>query len=322
MSTILVTRKIPKIGLTLLKEAGHKVKLYNKSTAMPRKAMLQAVKGCDAMLSLLTDKIDEEFFIAAGMQLKIVANYAVGYDNFDLKAFKKRGVLAANTPMVLNVAVAEHAIALIMAAAKRLAEADRFVRGGKYKGWEPELLLGTELAGKTLGVLGLGRIGADVARRAAKGLDMKVLYFDVKRNEAFEKELGATYATAEELLKNSDVVSVHVPLLPTTRHLIDAKKLKLMKKTAILVNTSRGPVIDEKALVAALKAKRIAAAGLDVFEFEPKLVPGLAKLPNVTLTPHTASATTEARDAMARIAAQGIIDVLAGKTPSNLVPLP
>ncbi len=322
MATILVTRKIPKSGLDLLKAAGHKIKLHNKSTAMSRKDMLKASKGCDAVLSLLTDRIDDEFFARTGAQLKIVANYAVGYDNFDLSAFKKYGVIATNTPTVLNVAVAEHAIALILASAKRVCEADRFTRAGKYKGWEPELLLGTELAGKTIGVLGLGRIGADVARRAARGLDMNVLYYDVKRNEAFEKDLGATYVTVEELLSASDVVSIHVPLLPTTRHLIDAKKLRLMKKTAILVNTSRGPVIEEKALVTALKAKRIAAAGLDVYEFEPKLVAGLSKLPNVTLTPHIASATIETRDAMARISAQGIIDALAGKTPSNAIPLP
>ena len=322
MATILVTRKIPKIGLDLLKAAGHKIKLHNKSSTMPRKELLKAAKGCDAVLSLLTDKIDEEFFIAAGMQLKVVANYAVGYDNFDLKAFKKRNVIATNTPTVLNVAVAEHALALILAAAKRVCESDRFTRAGKYKGWEPELLLGTELTGKTIGVLGLGRIGADVARRAARGLDMNVLYYDVKRNEQFEKDLGAKFVSVEELLKTSDVVSIHVPLLPTTRHLIDAKKLKMMKKTAILVNTSRGPVVDEKALVAALKSKRIAAAGLDVYEFEPKLSPGLAKLSNVTLTPHTASATIETRDAMAKIAAQGVIDALSGKTPTNLVPLP
>lgn len=319
MATILVTRKIPKVGLELLKAAGHKIRLHNKSSIMPRKELLKAAKGCHAVLSLLTDKIDEEFFIAAGVQLKIVANYAVGYDNFDLKAFKKRGVLAANTPSVLNVAVAEHAVALMLAAAKRIVESDRFTRDGKYKGWEPELLLGMGLAGKTLGVLGLGRIGADVARRGAHGFDMKVLYSDVKRNETFEKETGATYASADDLLKNSDVVSVHVPLLASTRHLIDAKKLRLMKKTAILVNTSRGPVIDEKALVAALKAKRIAAAGLDVYEFEPKLAPGLSKLTNVTLSPHTASATVEARNDMARLASQAIVDVLAGKTPGNLV---
>lgn len=322
MATVLVTRKIPKAGLDLLKRAGHKVKLYAKSSVMPRPALLKAARGCDAVLSLLTDKIDDAFFTAAGTQLKIVANYAVGYDNFDLAAFKKRGVMAANTPGVMNVAVAEHAIALLLACAKRIVEADRFTRAGKYKGWEPELLIGTELSGKTLGVLGLGRIGADVARRAALGFGMKVVYYDVRRNEAFEKETGAAYATVEELLKNADAVSIHVPLLPATRHLIDAKKLNMMKKSAILVNTARGPVIDEKALVAALKAKRIAAAGLDVFEFEPKLVPGLAKLPNAVLTPHTASATVEARNAMAVLAAQAIVDALAGKRPSSLIPLP
>ena len=322
MATILVTRKIPKSGLDLLKAAGHKVKMHPKSTTMPRTALLKAAKGCNAVLSLLTDKINDEFFNAAGKQLKIVANFAVGYDNFDLAAFKKRGVLAANTPGVLNVAVAEHAIALMLAVAKRIVESDRFTRAGKYKGWEPELLLGTELSGKTIGILGLGRIGADVARRAARGMDMKVLYYDVKRNEQFEKEVGATYASAADLLKNSDVVSVHVPLLPTTRHLIDARTFKAMKKSAILINTSRGPVVDEKALVGALKTKQIAGAGLDVYEFEPKLVPGLAKLPNVVLTPHTASATIEARDAMSKLAAQAIIEALAGKTPKNLIAQP
>lgn len=322
MAKILVTRKIPKVGLDVLKGAGHQVRVWPKSSVMPRAALLKAAKGADAALSLLTDRIDDEFFAAAGPQLKVVANYAVGYDNFDLAAFRKRGVKAANTPGVLNGAVAEHAFALMMACAKRVVEADRFTRAGKYKGWEPELLLGTELSGKTIGILGLGRIGAGVARRAARGMDMKVLYYDVKRNESFEKEEGAAYATVEELLAKSDVVSVHVPLLPTTRHLIDARKLRLMRRGAILINTSRGPVVDEKALVAALKAKRIAAAGLDVYENEPKLAPGLAKLPNAVLTPHTASATFEARDAMAKLAAQAIVDVLAGKTPSNLIPLP
>ncbi len=322
MATILVTRKIPKSGLDLLQAAGHDVRVYPKTSAMPRKELLKAIRGCDAVLALLTDKIDDEFFAAAGPRLKIVANLAVGYDNFDLTAFKKHGVLAANTPGVLNVAVAEHAIALMVAVAKRIVEADRFTRAGKYKGWEPELLLGTELSGKTLGVLGLGRIGADVARRAARGMDMKVLYNDVKRNEQFEKEIGATYASPEELLKNADIVSIHVPLLPSTRHLIDAAKLAMMKKTAILINTSRGPVVDEMALVAALKTGRIGGAGIDVYEFEPKLAPGLAKLSNAVLTPHTASATIEARDAMSKLAAQAIIEALAGRTPKNLIPLP
>lgn len=321
MAKIFVTRKIPRAGLDVLKSAGHQVKAYPKSSAISRKELLKGVKGAHAILSLLTDRIDDDVLLAAGPQLKIVANYAVGYDNFDLGAFRKRGVLAANTPGVLNVAVAEHAITLMFAVAKRIPESDRFTRAGRYKGWEPELLLGTELAGKTIGILGLGRIGAGVAKRA-KAMEMKVLYYDVRRNEAFEKEAGATFATVEELLVGSDVVSIHVPLLPSTRHLIDAKKLRMMRKGAILINTSRGPVVDEKALVAALKARRIGGAGLDVYENEPKLAPGLSKLPNVVLTPHTASATVETRDRMAIVAAQGIVDALSGKTPTNLVSLP
>jgi lactate dehydrogenase-like 2-hydroxyacid dehydrogenase len=223
---------------------------------------------------------------------------------------------------VLNGAVSEHAFALMLAAAKRIPEADAYARKGRYKGWAPLLLLGSELKGKTLGILGTGRIGAGVARRAALGMDMKVVYYDVQRNPELEKTYGARYLTVEELLRESDVVSLHVPLLPQTRHLIDAKRLRMMKRTAILVNTARGPVVDEKALVAALKAKRIAAAALDVYEREPKLAPGLAKLPNVVLTPHTASATVETRDAMATAAASAVVDVLAGKTPPNLIHQP
>jgi len=321
MSKIFVTRKIPKVGLDLLKAAGHQVKVYPKDAVIPRKELIKNVKGVDAILSLLTDKIDGAVLDAAGPKLKIVANYAVGYDNFDLQAFKARGIKAANTPGVLNGSVAEHAVALLFAVAKRIPEADRFTRAGKYKGWEPELLLGMELSGKTIGIVGLGRIGSGVAKRA-KAMGMDVLYYDVKRNEAFEKEVGAKYASVEDLLKGADAVSIHVPLLPSTRHLIDAKKLKLMKRGAILINTSRGPVVDEKALVAALKSGRLRGAGLDVYENEPKLAPGLAKLPNTVLTPHTASATVETRDAMSRLAAQAIVDALSGKTPPNLVKLP
>jgi len=322
MAKIYVTRKIPKAGMDILRAAGHQVRAWPRASAIPRKRLLKEVKGAHAVLTLLTDKIDDEFFMAAGLQLKIVANLAVGYDNFDLAAFKKRGVLAANTPGILTAAVAEHAFALMLACAKRVTEADRFTRAGKYKGWEPELLLGTELAGKTLGVIGLGRIGSQLVQRAVRGMDMKAMYYDVKRNEAVEKEYGAAYATVAGILKDADVVSLHVPLLPTTRHLIDAKALKSMKRTAILINTSRGPVVDEKALVAALKAGRIAYAGLDVYENEPKLAPGLAKLPNVVLTPHTASGTVETRSEMSRLAARAIVDALAGKTPPNLIPLP
>ena len=318
MAKIYVTREIPDEGIALLKKAGHAVRIYRKDKPIPRKELLRNVKGVDAILSLLTDRMDAEVVKAAGPQLKIVANYAVGYDNIDVDALKEAGVKVANTPGVLNGAVSEHAFALLIAAAKRIPESDAFVRSGKYVGWKPMLLLGAELSGKTLGVVGTGRIGHGVAKRAA-AMDMKIVYHDVKRNAELEKSFGAKKLTLDRLLKNSDFISLHVPLLPSTWHLIGAKQLKSMKKTAMLVNTSRGPVVDEKALVKALRNGTIAGAGLDVFEEEPKLAPGLAKLKNVVLTPHTASATVETRQAMSRLAAQAIIDVLKGKEPKNLV---
>jgi glyoxylate reductase len=317
---VFVTRRIPDAGLALLrKDKNLSVKVFPHDRRITRKELLAGVRGCHAVLALLTERIDKEAMDAAGPQLKIVANYDVGYDNIDVAEAKKRGILIANTPGVLTDAVAEHALALLMAAGRRIPEADRFVRAGKYKAWEPMLLLGTQFSGKTVGVVGLGRIGSSLAEKCVLGMGMKVRYYDIRRDEAFEKKVGAVFGTVDEVLSGSDFVSIHVPLLPTTRHLIDAKAFRKMRKGAILVNTSRGPVVDEKALVAALKAKRIAGAALDVFEDEPKLAPGLAKLPNVVLTPHTASATFEARGDMAVLAAQAIIDVLAGKTPSNLV---
>jgi glyoxylate reductase len=320
MKRVFVSRRIPEAGLELLRARKDvKMTLFPKDRAISRAELLKGVKGMDALLCLLTEKIDKGVLDAAGPQLKLVSNYAVGYDNVDVPTCASRGVMVTNTPGVLTDAVAEHAFALMMAICRRVPESDRFTRAGKYKGWGPLMLLGMELKGKTLGVLGLGRIGAGVAHRAAKGMGMKITYYDVRRNEQFEKDYGATYGTVEEVLATSDVVSVHVPLLPTTRHLIDAKKLALMKKTAYLVNTSRGPIVDEKALVAALRKKTIAGAALDVFENEPALAPGLAKLENVVLTPHTASATNEARDAMARLAAQAVLDVFDGKTPQYVV---
>lgn len=306
--------------------------VWEEDRVIPREVLLERVKGADAILSLLTDKIDGEVMDAAGPQLKLISNYAVGYDNIDVPAAAQRKIYVSNTPGVLTEAVAEHTFALLLAIARRIPESDQFIRAGKYHGWEPELLLGTELQGKTLGVVGLGRIGSRVAEMANKGMGMKVLYHDPKQDAEFEKEYGAVYqANLDDLLKGSDFVSIHVPLLPTTRHLINAEKLALMKPTAYLINTSRGPVVDEAALVAALKAGTTTAAGgvppkagikgaaLDVFENEPNLSPGLSELPNVVLTPHTASATNEARGAMAVLAAQAILDVLAGKPPVNLV---
>jgi len=333
MPKVFVTRKIPQAGLDLLK--GVDFSVWEEDRVIPREVLLERVKGMDAILSLLTDKIDGEVMDAAGLPspdasgrgpdirssgLKLISNYAVGYDNIDVPAATQRKIFVSNTPGVLTEAVAEHAFALLLAIARRIPESDQFTRQGKYKGWEPELLLGTELQGKVLGVVGLGRIGSRVAEMANKGMGMKVLYHDPKQDAAFEKEYGAVYkGNLDDLLKEADFVSIHVPLLPATRHLINAEKLALMKKSAYLINTSRGPIVDEAALVEALKAGIIKGAALDVFENEPNLSPGLAELPNVVLTPHTASATHEARGAMAVLAAQAVLDVLAGKPPVNLV---
>jgi glyoxylate reductase len=318
---VFVTRRIPEAGLALLRARKDiALTVYAKDKVIPRSDLLAGIRGADAVLSLLTDKIDEAALKTAGSQLKIVSNYAVGFDNIDLAACKARNVKIANTPGVLSNAVAEHTFALMMSIARRIPESDDFMRSGRYRGWEPMLLVGSGIQGKTLGVIGLGRIGKGVVDRAAKGMGMKIMYYDLKRDKAFEQaEPGTRYASIDRIVSDADFISIHVPLLPSTRHLIDARRLKMMKKTAYLINTSRGPIIDEKALVGALRKGQIAGAALDVFENEPKLAPGLAKLKNVVLTPHTASATIEARDDMATMAAQAIIAVLDGKTPVNLV---
>jgi glyoxylate reductase len=316
---VLVTRRIPEEGLGLLK-GKVQLDLWEEDRVIPRSSLLKRVKGVEGLLPLLTDTIDGAVMDAAGEQLKVISNYAVGFNNIDVEAATKRGVMVTNTPGVLTASVSEHAIALLLATARRVAESDRFTRAGQYKGWAPLLLLGSELEGKTLGIVGLGRIGSRVAEIAVRGFGMKVLYCDPKKNRQFEKKLKAKFCkNLPTLLREADFVSLHVPLLPSTRHLIKAKELRLMKKTAYLVNTSRGPVVDEKALVKALKERWIAGAALDVFEREPKLAPGLARLDNVVLTPHTASATLETRGAMARLAAEGLLEALSGKTPKNLV---
>lgn len=314
---VFVTRKIPQSGIKLLQKSCQ-VKIYPKDQVIPKKELLTEVKQCDALLCLLTDKIDKEI-IDANPKLKIISNYAIGFNNIDVAYATKKRIPVTNTPgRAIVDAVAEHTFALIFAVTKRIIEADQFMRAGKYKTWEPLLLLGMELVEKTIGIVGLGRIGSGVAQRA-KAMGMKIVYYDVKRNADFEQEFNAHYVSLNDLLKSADVVSVHVPLLPTTKHLIGTKELSLMKKTAYLINTSRGPVIDEKALVQALKRKQIAGAGLDVYEFEPKLATGLTRLQNVVLTPHIASATIEARSEMSIDAAQNILAVLRGKKPRMLV---
>lgn len=321
---IAVTRLIPEAGLKLLKTKKYDLRISPHNKILSKKELFAFTKGASAVLSLLTDKIDEAFFANAGSQLKIVANYAVGFDNIDLAAAKKHNVLITNTPGVLTHAVAEFTFAAMLACAKRIVPADRFTRAEKYHGWDPLLLLGMELNGKTLGVVGAGRIGGTVAKMAAN-FGMKIIYNNPKPDKELEKSCGAKFVSFAELLKKSDVVTLHVPLLPETRHLISAKELKSMKRTAILINTARGPIVDEKALVRALQEKHIFAAALDVYEAEPAIdcdtsdTLELRKLPNVILTPHIASATHETRDEMSLLAARNIIAVLEGKKPLSPV---
>lgn len=321
MALVYVTRKIPDMGLNMLREAGHEVVVSEKDGVLTREELLSALseRPYDAVISLLTDAIDGEVF-AAVPTAKIFANYAVGFNNINLDDAKAAGVTITNTPGVLTDTVAEYALALVLAVTKRIPEADRFTREGKYEGWAPELMLGSDLQGKKLGILGAGRIGTGLATRAHRGFGMEVIYYDIKPNEHIENEAKAAFKeTPEDVLREADVVSVHVPLLDSTRHLINAERLAMMKPTAYLINTSRGPVVDEAALVEALKTGTIKGAGLDVFENEPALAEGLALLPNVTITPHIASASEETRSAMSRIDAENLIAFFSGEEPPNKV---
>ncbi len=321
MPKIYVTRKVPESGIEALKGKGYEVVVNPEDRVLTKGELINNLKGqnYDALFCLLTDKIDAEVMDSFGPQLKIIANMAMGFDNINVEEAKKRGIAVTNTPDVLTNTVAEHTFALMIALAHRVVEADKFTRALEYQGWAPMLFLGNDLTGKTLGIIGLGRIGSRVAYHAVKGFEMKVIYYDVKRNENFEKEFSAVYMPIEDLLKQSDFISIHVPLLDSTRHLINAENLKLMKPSAYLINTSRGPVIDEAALAYALANKVIKGAALDVFEFEPKITPELLKLNNIIMTPHIASATEETRSKMSSLAATNIIESLEGRTPPNLV---
>lgn len=318
---IFVSRKIPELGISMLKEKGYEVDVYMKDLVPDQKELMSYLrkKPYDAVLSLLTDKIDATVFDVSP-STKIFANYAMGFDNIDVEEAKKRRIAVTNTPGAFADCIAEHTVAFIFALTTRMVEADQYVRAGKYKGWTPMSFIGTDVCGKTLGLIGAGNIGSKVAQHMSKGFGLKVMYYDVKRNEKFEAETGAIFkSTVEEVLKEADIVSLHVPLFESTRHLINAERLAMMKPTSYLINTSRGPVVDEAALVNALQRGIIRGAGLDVFEFEPKLAKGLAKLPNVVLTPHIASARESARNEMARLAAQNIIDFFEGKEPANII---
>ena len=305
----------------MLQEKGYAVTVGTSKTPPAQVEIIKEIKGknYDVIIVLLTDKIDGTVFDASPAT-KLFANYSVGYDNVDLVEATSRGITITNTPGDYVDGVAEHAIALLLAIMARLAEADKFVREGKYQGWDPMLFLGDKLAGKTVAVIGTGRIGERFARKLHDGFGVKIIYYDIVRNERIEKECDAQFVNSvDETLVMADAVSIHVPLLPSTHHLINKENLKKMKKSAYLINTSRGPVIDEVALVGALERGQIRGAGLDVFEFEPKLAEGLEKLPNTVLSPHIASAQIEAREEMSKIVAENVIDFLEGKVPRNKV---
>jgi glyoxylate reductase len=284
----------------------------------PRQVILRELAEADGVFSLLTDRIDAEV-MAAAPRLKVISNFAVGFDNVDIPAATKRGIVVTHTPDVLTETVADFTVCLMLAAARRLVEADRYTRDGKWKTWEPLLLAGQDIHHATLGLIGLGRIGAAVARRA-QGFGMRVLYYDVVRREDLERSLSITHRSLDDVLRDSDVISVHVPLSEQTRHLIGRAQFALMKNTAVFVNTSRGPVVDQAALTQALASRRIFAAGIDVFEQEPVSPDDpLLKLDNVIVVPHIASASIPTRIRMATLAAENLVAVLQGKRPPNPV---
>ncbi|TCK35295.1 lactate dehydrogenase-like 2-hydroxyacid dehydrogenase [Paraburkholderia sp. BL8N3] len=315
--SVYVTRMIPEQTIDTLREH-FDVNVNPEDRAHTREELLKAVRGRDAVVSLLTDKIDGEVLDAAGPQCRIVANYAVGFNNFDLDAASARGVIMTNTPGVLDDATATHAWALLLATARRVSESERYVRAGKWEGWAPMAFIGQDVDNKTLGIAGLGRIGSKFARKAA-AFDMNIIYTDAKPNEAFERQYNARFVDKATLLRESDYLSLHLPLLPETHHYIGAAELAAMKPTAVLINAARGPLVDETALVVALKDKVIWGAGLDVFEHEPALAPGLAGLDNVVIVPHIASATTQTRLAMGKIVTDNVIRVLKGESPLNCI---
>lgn len=315
---VYVSRPIPEPGLEVLRKASCDFEVKPTDELVSKEELLEKVKGRDALLCLLTEKIDKDI-IKAGDKLKIIANYAVGYDNIDVEAATRSGIWVSNTPGVLTETTADMAWALMFSIARRIVEADKFVRAGKFKGWSATMLLGGDVYGKTLGIVGAGRIGVSVAKRAV-GFNMRIIYADVRPNLEMESDkIGAKKVDMDTLLKESDFVSIHVPLMPETRHLIGRRSLAMMKPTAYLINTSRGPVVDEEALVEALRNKVIAGAGLDVYEKEPEVHPGLIELDNVVLAPHIASGSVETRGKMAIMAAENVVAALSGKTPPNAV---
>jgi len=308
---------IPEIGLEKLK-AKFDVTVGGGEDILSKAELMDKISDVDAIVSTVNEPLDKEV-IDAGKKLKVIACMAVGYNNVDVEYATRKGIMVTNTPGVLTNTTADLAWSLLMSISRRIVEGDSFIRASKYKKWRPQMLLGSDVYGKTIGIIGFGRIGQQVAKRAS-GFDMKVLYYDVVPiSPEIEKEYNATRVDIDTLLKEADYVSLHTLLTKETRHLINEKRLSLMKSSAYLINASRGPVIDEEALVKALQKKQIAGAALDVYENEPELTLGLAELDNVVLLPHLGSATLETRNKMAKMAADNAIAALSGETPPNLV---
>jgi len=291
-----------------LNAEGFEVVVHRGKNPLSKKNLIKRAGNADALITLLFDKIDKEV-IDSLSSCKVIANYAVGYNNIDVEYAKSKGITVTNTPGILTDATADLTLALILATSRRVNEAEKFLREGKFRGWRPELLLGTELKGKKIGIIGMGRIGFAAAKRCA-AFGMKIYYFSRSKNEKAEKELSAKKVSLNKLLQISDVVSLHVPLNEKTVHLLDSEKLKKMKKGAILINTARGEIVDEETLIELLKKRHLLAAGLDVYEGEPRVNKKFLSLDNVTLLPHIGSSTVESRNAMAELAAKNVVSAL------------
>lgn len=315
--TVYIARKLPEPLEKMLKNHCQ-VKANPLDSLEDRDVFLKRVQGVDALVTDSRVVVNEEVFNAAGSGLKVISNYAVGYNNIDVSSATRRGILVTNTPGVVTNATADIAWALLFSAARRVGEGDKLIRTGVPWGWTPNFMQGRDIVGKTLGIVGAGRIGMAVAKRS-KGFDMKILYADSRANESLEKEMNARRVDFKTLLKEADFVSLHIPLTPKTRHMMGAKQFSMMKSTAILVNTSRGQVIDEQALADALGTGEIGGAGLDVFENEPLITPGLMGLDNLVMTPHVGTATLDTRRAMSQMAARNLLDIIEGKSPLGLV---
>jgi glyoxylate reductase len=317
MPKVFVTRRIPDAGLEMVRNFAQ-TEVWEGELPPPREVILEKVRDLDGLLALLTDRIDAAAMNAAP-NLKVVSNYAVGFDNIDVPAATAHGIKVCNTPGVLTETTADFAWTLLMAAARRIVEGDAYARSGAWQTWGPTLLLGQDIHHATIGIVGMGRIGMEMAKRA-RGFDMRILYYEPARNMELERSLGIEYAALDDLLAQADFISLHCPLNNETRHLISTAQFARMKPTAILINTSRGPVVDQKALYTALSEKRIAHAALDVTDPEPPAADDpILKLDNLTIAPHIASASVATRTRMATMAAENLIAALSGQRPANLV---